>query len=244
MRSVARVTVTTGFATACILRLQEVLDADPLRLAHVADAGAAQGERELADGGGEHELLRVLGGDLDGNRLRGLRLRVAVGELIDGEHAHVLQQQIGVGRAFAALAGAALVRVSMMSMRSSGCTSRATPSTSSTRMVMAFLPSSMTTEREARWPGPVIFEVENGLALGDGGQNHPLVAGKRGDMLANVPSGTEPTGHCCSCRAAGRQFGAERKRARRHDHRAQFRLLGGAVLNDLHGRPRRLRGQP
>ena len=53
-------------------------------------------------------------------------------------------------------------RVSATSTRSPGSTKPATPSTSLTRTVTAFIPSAMTADSVARWPGPVIFDARIG----------------------------------------------------------------------------------
>ena len=148
--------------------------------------------------------------DLDGHGLGGLGLGSAVHDLVDGQHAHVLQEKarcrprpiVGLPLAFALRS----LCVQITSTRSPGCTKPATPSTSSTRIVTAFMPSSITADSEPRCPGPgdlggedrlvwamdvehgtLTARTEQGLAAAEGARRH------RGRRPLHLGQGRRPS---------------------------------------------------
>ena len=95
------------------------------------------------------------------------------------------------------------LRVSSTSTRSSGWTNPATPRTSSTRIVIAFMSGSMTADRVPRCPAPVILAARIGSFLAiDASTVRGPPGPIRASRLVKAPAGNEATGHSTSPRTS------------------------------------------
>ena len=89
-------------------------------------------------------------------------------------------------------------RVNTTSTRSPGSTKPATPSTSLTRMVTAFIPSCRTADNVARWPEPVIFDARIGSfsSIGVSTTRRPLAVSSA--IVVKAPAITASVGQAIS----------------------------------------------
>ncbi len=104
-----------------------------------------------------------------------------------------------------------LLRVSKISTRSPGNTNPATPRTSLTRMVTAFMPSSTTADKVARWPGPVIFQLKIGSFASSAIRTKRSPASSSSSLVENVPLGTLPVGQAISFKLSACSWLPKRK---------------------------------